>query len=83
MTDSGHDVNDQVTRVSDYTTDSECLERCLQVSGASGCERISSDGAVGCYVHHSPDIDHGNGAFGHYCWVFDDPVQGAFIRATH
>ena len=83
MTDSGHDVNDQVTRLSDYTTDSECLEMCLQVPGATGCETVTTVATWECVVHRSPTIDHGNGVDGHHCWVFDDPVPGAFIRARH
>jgi len=46
-----------------------CLQRCRDHDGATGCEVIWNQGNKGCYVQ-TQAIDRGNNVGNHYCWVF-------------
>jgi hypothetical protein len=55
------DINTQARR-------NECLNKCVQVPGVTGCEGIWSQGNRGCYAHTKP-VARGNGRARHSCWV--------------
>jgi len=76
VTDKDADQNEQVTKYDEGEQDplpdqedEACLGWCRTQPGATGCERIEKQGNAGCYVHRS-DVDHGNKADNHVCWVF-------------
>ena len=65
------------------TTQEECLEKCKNFAGATGCEvfgisrRIGGPGTTNrkCYVHTN-SITSGNGEDDKFCWVFSNCDKG-------
>jgi len=70
----GSDQNNGVIKYNSFDGNTEdaqkqCLQKCLDYDGATGCEVIWDRGNRGCYIH-TDIIDHGNLAGNHLCWVF-------------
>ena len=71
---NGGDQNSGVTKLNDIDGENleaqrECLIQCRNTAGATGCEIVWNQGNRGCYAH-TQEIDRGNGAERHFCWVF-------------